>query len=250
MNYNDFFKSALSAAYQKNPMTDDDAFISIIKERAKEMKKEDNIRKITVTEFFVDCTEPKKNTKIVRTVTCVAGVAVLTAVFGLNYLNEHGWLKESGSDEFRTGYHVDVFDSTDTTETANAEDIYIPFNENTAEIDCISGIEWDKYAVSIPDETRYEFDGFTVEPRWCYFYGTTVYLAYDIFGETPDTAEINVVSGEAEVTGYELNRSDNRIVLMSDITYSEARSKVEIDFVDQITETKYTLTIESPEAAG
>ena len=43
MNYNDFFKSALSAAYQKNPMTDDDAFISIIKERAKEMKKEDNL---------------------------------------------------------------------------------------------------------------------------------------------------------------------------------------------------------------
>ena len=59
-----------------------------------------------------------------------------------------------------------------------------------------------------------------------------------------------MVSGEAEVTGYELNRSDNRIVLMSDITYPEARSKVEIDFVDQITGTKYTLTIESPEAAG
>ena len=118
MNYNDFFESALSAAYKKAPMTDDDTFMRIVKERAKNMKKNDNVKQMHFTEITPEYAESKKSHKALNVFAGVAGTAaVLTgAVFGLNWLNEHGGLK--GPDVQGAGYHENV---AITEETALSE---------------------------------------------------------------------------------------------------------------------------------
>ena len=136
------------------------------------------------------------------------------------------------------------------TATVNADNVQPAVNENTGKMIYDSGIEWEKYAVAIPDGTRYKFNGFVVEPRWCYFDGIKVRIAYDIIGENPDISKINVSGNEAEVTGYELYRSEDRILMMSDLTYPEARSTVYIDFIDVADGTKYTLPIKAPECVA
>ena len=136
------------------------------------------------------------------------------------------------------------------TATVNADNVQPTVNENTGKMIYDSGIEWEKYAVAIPDGTRYKFNGFVVEPRWCYFDGIKVRIAYDIIGENPDISKITVFGNEAEVTGYELYRSEDRILMMSDLTYPEARSTVNIDFIDMADGTKYTLPIKAPECVA
>ena len=136
------------------------------------------------------------------------------------------------------------------TATVNADNVQPAVNENTGKMIYDSGIEWEKYAVAIPDGTRYKFNGFVVEPRWCYFDGIKVRIAYDIIGENPDISKINVSGNEAEVTGYELYRSEDRILMMSDLTYPEARSTVYIDLIDVADGTKYTLPIKAPECVA
>ena len=136
------------------------------------------------------------------------------------------------------------------TATVNADNVQPAVNENTGKMIYDSGIEWEKYSVAIPDGTRYKFNGFVVEPRWCYFDGIKVRIAYDIIGENPDISKINVSGNEAEVTGYELYRSEDRILMMSDLTYPEARSTVNIDFIDMADGTKYTLPIKAPECVA
>lgn len=109
MNYNDFFESALSAAYKKAPMTDDDTFMRIVKERAKKMKKNDNVKQMHFTEITPEYAEPKKSHKALNVFAGVAGTAaVLTgAVFGLKFLNEHGGLKGPDVQGAGAGYHED-----------------------------------------------------------------------------------------------------------------------------------------------
>jgi len=75
---------------------------------------------------------------------------------------------------------------------ADADNVQPAVNENTGKMIYDSGIVWEKYAVAIPDATRYKFNGFVVEPRWCYFDGIKVRIAYDIIGENPDISKINV----------------------------------------------------------
>ena len=110
MNYNDFFESALSAAYKKAPMTDDDTFMRIVKERAKNMKKNDNVRQVKFTEITPEYAEPKNSHKALNVFAGVAGTAaVLTgAMFGLKWLNDNGGLKGPDVRGPGAGYHEDV----------------------------------------------------------------------------------------------------------------------------------------------
>ena len=178
MNYNDFFRCALSAAYKKAPMTDDDTFMSIIKERAKNMKKE-NSEHNGLVEVTTDYTEPKKSAKVLHAVAGIAGAAaVLTgAVFGLKFLNEHGGLKEGGSDDIRAGYHEEISEPAQS-EAAVTENAIIASEDvrDKIEIDAVgkavNGI--------VPMDETVELDGVKVHFTGYEFDSVSVKFYYDI----------------------------------------------------------------------
>ena len=91
MDYKELYKRAFSTVRETYPCSDHETALKNVTERAKNMKKDDNVRQVKFTEIPVTYTEPKKSTKILHAVAGVAG-----AVFGLNWLNEHGGLHEGG----------------------------------------------------------------------------------------------------------------------------------------------------------
>lgn len=169
MNYNDFFESALSAAYKKAPMTDDDTFMRIVKERAKNMKKE-NSEHNGLVEVTTDYTEPKKSTKILHAAAGIAGTAaVLTgAVFGLNWLNEHGGLKGPDVQGAGAGYHEDVESAENETETEEIESDVVSEEDADANNKTSSdmSLEYDDCTIVITD---YRFDGLRLDLTYDYY---------------------------------------------------------------------------------
>lgn len=99
MDYKSFFNSALSEAFDKYTFSDADEMMKSIRERAMNMENK---------------TEKRHNI-----FNAVAGTAATVAVIGgsvlgLNYLNEHGGLKEGGYEGGGAGYHEDMTDSAYT----------------------------------------------------------------------------------------------------------------------------------------
>ena len=109
MEYKELFEKALTEVSDRCTFSTDHEMAEKIAERAKNMKKEFTVQNNThpsLIEADPVYQEPKKGTKIFHAVAGIAGTAaVLTGgFFGLRYLNEHGGLKEGGSDELRAGY--------------------------------------------------------------------------------------------------------------------------------------------------
>lgn len=98
MKQKELFNKALSDALNNYPFSDEETVMKHIRERAKNMKTEENFRQANFREITVEHYEPKKSTRIIHAFAGIAGTAaVLTgAVFGLNWLNEHGGLHEGG----------------------------------------------------------------------------------------------------------------------------------------------------------
>ena len=228
MNYNDFFRSALSAAYKKAPMTDDDTFISIIKERAKNMKKEDNFRQIKFTEITPEYIEPKRSHKAISIFAGIAGTAaVLTgAVFGLNWLNEHGGLKEGGIESSNgAGYHDDMTEPAQSAaETTNA----------------LIATEDIRYDTENP-ENAFEFDGVRAIVDWWQFDGKTLKLQYDIdFGtnrcediESDISPRITPMGDfEANTTLDVFEQNENSIKMRATIELFHYADSISLSFLD------------------
>ncbi len=221
MNYNDFFRSALSAAYKKAPMTDDDTFMSIIKERAKNMKKE-NSEHNGLVEVTTDYTEPKKSAKVLHAVAGVAGAAaVLTgAVFGLKFLNEHGGLKEGGIGSSNgAGYHEDMTEPTQSAaETTNA----------------LIATEDIRYDIETP-ENVFEFDGVRAIVDWWQFDGRKLTVQYNV-----------EFDGEPH-SDYNHDNVFNRLILLLAGTpsYSDETDSV-FSTEDTSQKRRYTVTFDKP----
>ncbi len=222
MNYNDFFRSALSAAYKKAPMTDDDTFMSIIKERAKNMKKDDNVKQMKFTEITPEYIEPKKSHKAISVVAGIAGTAaVLTgAVFGLNWLNEHGGMKEGGIESSNSaGYHDDTTEPAQSAaETTNA----------------LIATEDMRYDTETP-ENVFEFDGVRAIVDWWQFDGRKLTVQYNV-----------EFDGEPH-SDYNHNNAFNQVMLLLSDTppYSDGTDSV---FSTEATSQKrrYTVTFDEP----
>ncbi|MBR1833366.1 MAG: PASTA domain-containing protein [Ruminiclostridium sp.] len=140
MDYKELYKRAFSTVRETYPCSDHETALKNVMERAKNMKKDDNVRQVKFTEIPVTYTEPKKSTKVLHAVAGVAGAAaVLTgAVFGLKFLNEHGGLREGGSDEIRAGYNEDTKTMSDVMESKDILDAVgdvIEFEDMTATIE-------------------------------------------------------------------------------------------------------------------
>ena len=98
MDTKDIFKQAFSQLGGNYSCPDHETAFNDVLERAKNMKKDDNVKQMQLTEITPEYIEPKKSHKALNVAAGIAGTAaVLTgAVFGLNWLNEHGGLKEGG----------------------------------------------------------------------------------------------------------------------------------------------------------
>ena len=109
MDYKSIFDKAMSWKLSEYTFSENKVLRNI-EERAKNMKKNDNVKQMHFTEITPEYTQLKKSHKVLNVFAGVAGTAAVLAgaVFGLNWLNEHGGLKEGGSDEIRAGYHEET----------------------------------------------------------------------------------------------------------------------------------------------
>lgn len=110
MEYKELFDKALVEVSDRYTFSTNRETAKMIMERAEKMKKHEKIRQVKFTEITPEYTEPKKSHKALNVFAGVAGTAaVLTgAVFGLNWLNEHGGLKGPDVQGAGAGYHEDA----------------------------------------------------------------------------------------------------------------------------------------------
>ncbi len=113
MDYKSIFDKAMSWKLSEYTFSENKVLRNI-EERAKNMKKNDNVKQMHFTETTSEYTQPKKSHKVFNVFAGVAGTAAVLAgaVFGLNWLNEHGGLK--GPDVQGAGYHENVAITEDT----------------------------------------------------------------------------------------------------------------------------------------
>ena len=192
MDNKKLFEAALSAKMSDYPFSDTKTVMNNIMERAEKMKNHENAKQMKFTEITPEYIEPKKSHKAISVVAGIAGTAaVLTgAVFGLNWLSEHGGLKEGGIESSNSaGYH-------DTSETAGAMQTDVPCTmpakegeefiaptSNTVEPETLPDIsELYGKAVQFHDATvwlnRAEYDGETFTARFSLLYTGDNYETY------------------------------------------------------------------------
>ncbi|MBP5579412.1 MAG: hypothetical protein J6X56_08065, partial [Ruminococcus sp.] len=95
MDYKMFFSKAFSDIREYHSCPDDVTIVNDILERAEKMKKDNNYETAYGSQAYEVQPSPAKPRKALSVFAGIAGTAaVLTAaVFGLNWLNEHGVLK-------------------------------------------------------------------------------------------------------------------------------------------------------------
>ncbi|MBP3856509.1 MAG: M23 family metallopeptidase [Ruminiclostridium sp.] len=145
------------------------------------MKKE-NSEHNGLVEVTTDYTEPKKSAKVLHAVAGVAGAAaVLTgAVFGLKFLNDHGGLKEGGSDELRAGYHEETTaaatmpkETVVTEQPEDEETVKSEYNFTCAP----SGIDPNHFAET---DVTYEFDDYSAHISGYNYDGLVLKVKYEL----------------------------------------------------------------------
>ena len=97
---------------------DDDELVRAVQERAERMNdKNENVRQVRFTEITPEYVEPRKSHKALNVFFGIAGTAAVLAgaVFGLNWLNEHGGLKER---EIETSAGAGYSSNAETTTAA------------------------------------------------------------------------------------------------------------------------------------
>ena len=99
MDYKMVFKKAFSDIREAHSCPNDETVVNKVLERANKMNENnDNMRSFNAQAYEVQTT-PAKGHKVFSVIAGIAGTAaVLTgAVFGLNWLNEHGGLRQGGT---------------------------------------------------------------------------------------------------------------------------------------------------------
>ena len=192
MDNKKLFEAALSAKMSDYPFSDTKTVMNNIMERADKMKNHENAKQMKFTEITPEYIEPKKSHKAISVVAGIAGTAaVLTgAVFGLNWLSEHGGLKEGGIESSNgVGYH-DTSEASSAVQTdvpctipVKAGEEFIAPTSNTVEPETLPDIsELYGKAVQFHDATVWlnsaEYDGETFTARFSLLYTGDNYKTY------------------------------------------------------------------------
>ncbi|MBR1831379.1 MAG: hypothetical protein IJ784_02975 [Ruminiclostridium sp.] len=163
MDYKMFFKKAFSDIRKEHSCPDDETVVNNILERAKTMNNNNENERTYNTQAYEVQPTPTKGHKALSVVAGIAGTAaVLTgAVFGLNWLNEHGGLKEGGIGSSNgAGYHEDMTEPAQS-EAATMEAMTV----SKAKTEVPATFELTTSAVTVIINS-YEFDGKTLNLNW------------------------------------------------------------------------------------
>jgi|GEM_PF-5448479 len=200
MEIKEFFDSNFSHILEDCSCPDHKTSFNEILERAKKMEKsKENRHRLSGIAAG-----------IVGTAAVLAG-----AVFGLNWLNEHGGLREGGIESSNgAGYHDTAADTTYT----QPEVTMTP--------------------VIVPEDFVYRFNGFTMKPRHYNYDGMTLELTYDIIYDngisdnSENDIELRVFGGNVKVNPQDttqlLFKRDNTAELMWKHTSLEVLESLEI----------------------
>ncbi len=243
MDYKELYKKAFSSVTETYPCSDHETAFRNVTERSKAMSKTERAKQMTFADDYAEYAKSKKPHTALKVVGGIAGTAAVLAgaVFGLSWLNEHGGLKGPDVQGAGEGYN----ETTSSENDATSGGMFLTQSDK----DLLEGNAYP--AVDIPEGTRYDFNGFYVEPRWCTFDGMTLLLAYDIVyeGEMPSDID-NSVRIESEgglISGYLLNRSDSRVVMKASVYYPGIVHSTKVDLVSEADGTRYTFTADIPE---
>ena len=185
MDNKKLFEAALSAKMSDYPFSDTKTVMNNIMERAEKMKNHENAKQMKFTEITPEYIEPKKSHKAISVVAGIAGTAAVLAgaVFGLNWLNEHGGLK--GPDVQGAGAGSSAASETELLYTMPAKEgeEFIAPASNTVDPETLPDIsELYGKAVQFHDATvwlnRAEYDGETFTARFSLLYTGDNYETY------------------------------------------------------------------------
>ena len=228
MDYKMFFKKAFSDIRKEHSCPDDETVVNNILERAKTMNNNNENERTYNTQAYEVQPTPTKGHKALSVVACIAGTAAVLAgaVFGLNWLNEHGGLTEGGIESSNgAGYHGDVTEPAQSAaETTNA----------------LIATEDIRYDTETP-ENVFEFDGVRAIVDWWQFDGKTLKLQYDIdFGTKRCEDIVNDFSPritpmgdfEASTTLDVFEQKENSIKMRATIELFHYADNVSLNFLD------------------
>ena len=194
MDYKMFFKKAFSDIRKEHSCPDDETVVNNILERAKTMNNNNENERTYNTQAYEVQPTPTKGHKALSVVAGIAGTAaVLTgAVFGLNWLNEHGGLKEGGIESSNgAGYHEDMTEPAQS-EAAVTENAIIASEDvrDKIEIDAVgkavNGVVPMDETIELDDVTVH-FTGYEFDSKYAKFY-------YDLIYSDKDSIPLNGLS--------------------------------------------------------
>ena len=175
MDNKKLFEAALSAKMSDYPFSDTKTVMNNIMERAEKMKNHENAKQMKFTEITPEYIKPKKSHKAISVVAGIAGTAaVLTgAVFGLNWLSEHGGLKgpdvqgagagaaettemvpSDSKDILQSGY--DVLEFSDMTATIHKIDYDGQFLRMLVEAEYDEPLSNNQLYLDVKDSAKYD----------------------------------------------------------------------------------------------
>ncbi len=191
MKYKDLFEEALTEVSDRYTFSSDHEMAEKIAERAKNMKNNNTVDKSShsgLIEITPEYAEPKKSTKIVHAVAGIAGAAAVLAgaVFGLKFLNEHGGLKEGGSDEIRAGagHSQNAASTTTEAEQPDFTTIFHAYNSSGE-----SGFMEIDQRYGIGDDLMVHLKGYTFDGLWANIYYDLIFKD-EIVGDALDIRQI------------------------------------------------------------
>ncbi len=201
MDTKDIFKQAFSQLGGNFSCPDHETAFNDVLERAKNMKKDDNVKQMQFTEITPEYIEPKKSHKAISVVAGIAGAAaVLTgAVFGLNWLNEHGGLKGPDVSGPGAGYSAN----------ADATAAYANDNECTTIFQSYS-INGSGYVnvdqrYGVGDDITVHLKGYKFDGTWAKIYYDVIYKDEIMGGEIKQIAPKETENGHTESLEYAIN---------------------------------------------
>ena len=203
MDHKELCKKAFSAVVETYPCSDHETALKNVKERAKIMQNDVDMRQENIREITVEHSEPKSSTKIFHAAAGFAGAAAVLAgaVFGLRFLAENGGLKEGGSDELKAGYSQNTAAATTTNEEQPEFTTIFQAYSNTDD----SGYVKVDQRYGIGDDITVHLKGYKFDGTWAKIYYDIIYKEEIIGGEIYGIAPKETENGHNESLEYAIN---------------------------------------------
>ena len=227
MDHKELCKKAFSAVIETYPCSDHETALKNVRERAKNMKNDVDIRQENIREITVEHSEPKKRARVLHAAAGIAGAAAVLAgaVFGLNWLNEHGGLKEGGIESSNgAGYSQNAAAAT----TAGEEQPEFTTIFHSYSITDDSGYVKVDQRYGIGDDITVHLKGYKFDGIWAKIYYDVIYKEEILGGQIYQIAPKETENGHTESLEYAINA--NYAYCTANYRLDTSADSVELEF--------------------